>query len=320
MSEPEKSDSQSDWSAGDIGYLGLDTVGFVSVADETADAAVVSEYAAEGKYLEAGLSLVSEISVVGTIIVKSEKNAKSISRNTTLQVIKAVKKLDVPKFTNKFNSNPKLAPHIDKIIAALQKWQNDISQNFGKTGVSAGMVKYPVTVTGTIIDTKSTETIKNLDSALSKIFDKINNKINLLDTAPPKDSAIFYAEKVGDKPSREVADDILKTSDGTKANISETELGEYLTDTETQRLLKQLPPNVQDILWIRTARKYAQSVKGDVELVADVSSISPNKMFYLVEIDAILNNADVSETSKLKFQQIKQQLDAGFEGDKNVHD
>ena len=210
-------------------------------------------------------------------------------------------------------------PHIDKIITALQKWQNDVSQNFGKTGVSTGMVKYPVTVTGTIIDTKSTETIKNFDSARLKVFDKLKNKINLLDATPPKDSAIFYSEKVGDKPSREAADDILKTSDGTKTNITETDLGRYLADPETQQLLKQLPPNVQDILWIRTARKYAQSVKGDVELVADVSSITPNKMFYLVEIDAVLENADVSETSKLKFQQIKQQLDAGFEGDKNVH-
>lgn len=139
MAEPDPG-AAFDWSWAGIGHTALDVAGLVPGYGEAADLANAAWYAAEGDHLSAGLSLISTIPIVGDLIGKGGKAAKALGPKAQKLVLEAVQKLDIPKFLARFRGNEKLAPHIDKISEALQKWQKELAEKSaakpGQAGVS----------------------------------------------------------------------------------------------------------------------------------------------------------------------------------------
>jgi hypothetical protein len=110
----------------------LDVAGLVPGIGEAADLANAAWYTAKGDYLNAGLSLLSVIPVVGDVIGKGGKLATRLGPNATAKVLEALQKLDVPKFLEGFKNHPELGPHVARMEEALRKWQDDLQAQFGK--------------------------------------------------------------------------------------------------------------------------------------------------------------------------------------------
>jgi hypothetical protein len=86
---------------------------------------------AEAKYLDAGLSLVSVIPVVGDVIGKGGKLAKRLGGEAAQKVLQALQRVDVVKFLDQFKTHPKLGPYVAQIQEAVGKWIDELA---GKTG------------------------------------------------------------------------------------------------------------------------------------------------------------------------------------------
>jgi hypothetical protein len=119
-------DSVKSWSWSDIGHTGLDVVGFVPGLGEAADVANAAWYVAEAKYLDAGLSLVSVIPVVGDVIGKGGKLAKRLGGEAAQKVLQALQRVDVVKFLDQFKTHPKLGPYVAQIQEAVGKWIDEL--------------------------------------------------------------------------------------------------------------------------------------------------------------------------------------------------
>lgn len=132
-----------EWSWADIGHGALDFAGLVPGYGEAADLANAAWYAAEGDHLSAGLSLISTIPIVGDLIGKGGKAVKRLGPKAQKIVLEGVQKLDIPKFLDRFRGNEKLAPHIDKISEALQKWQADLAGTSASKPVKSGVSPCP---------------------------------------------------------------------------------------------------------------------------------------------------------------------------------
>ncbi len=125
-----KEPNKDEWTPSDIGHLALDVVGFIPLVGEAADLTNAAWYAAEGNYLDAGLSLISMIPIVGDVIGKGGKAAKKLSPKALNKILDSVKQLDIPKYLKNFKSSPKIAPHIEEISNALTKWQDKLALNY----------------------------------------------------------------------------------------------------------------------------------------------------------------------------------------------
>ncbi|EHR73196.1 hypothetical protein BurJ1DRAFT_4404 [Burkholderiales bacterium JOSHI_001] len=132
-----------DWSWADVGHGALDVAGLVPGYGEAADLANAAWYAAEGDHLSAGLSLISTIPIVGDLIGKGGKAVKKLGPKAQKLVLEAVQKLDIPKFLDRFRGNEKLAPHIDKIQQALEKWQKELAEKSASKPVKSGVSPCP---------------------------------------------------------------------------------------------------------------------------------------------------------------------------------
>jgi hypothetical protein len=121
------------WSWGDVGHGALEIAGLVPGWGEGADVANAIWYANEAKYLEAGLSLISVVPIVGDAIGKGGKLASRLGGPALKKLVPLLKKMDFAKALAPFRKNKKLAPHIDKMVEALNKWRNElIAKSEGK--------------------------------------------------------------------------------------------------------------------------------------------------------------------------------------------
>jgi hypothetical protein len=118
--------SVKSWTWSDIGHTGLDVVGLVPGFGEAADVANAAWYVAEAKYLDAGLSLVSVIPVVGDVIGKGGKLAKRLGGEAAQKALQALQRVDVVKFLDQFKTHPKLGPYVAQIQEAVGKWVDDL--------------------------------------------------------------------------------------------------------------------------------------------------------------------------------------------------
>jgi hypothetical protein len=116
------------------------------------------------------------------------------------------------------------------------------------------------------------------------LFDDLIKKINVLDASPKKDSAIFYAGKVGDEPAWKRVNKVVADSSGSRTSINETQLGKYLMDTKTQSDMRKLPSDAVGVIWDEASRKYAQSAEGTIKFVGDPNTIQRGSVFYRVEL------------------------------------
>lgn len=113
------------WTWSDSGHLGLDIVGLIPGYGEPADLTNAAWYAAEGNYLDAGLSAISVVPIYGDIVGKGGKLAKAGVIKVSGPALEALKKVDFAMALGPLRSNEKLAPHIDKMVEALEKWRKD---------------------------------------------------------------------------------------------------------------------------------------------------------------------------------------------------
>jgi hypothetical protein len=167
MPEVDEPNKDSGWTGSDIGHLALDVGGLVPVVGEAADVANAAWYAAEGKYLDAGLSLISIVPVVGDVIGKGGKLATKLGPKAIKKVLQALKKINIAAYLKKFRTNPKLAKHIDKITAAVKKWQDDLAKKFSPSKAGKGTAKCPkfkVTSSGAVLKPNPNKTTTILGS------------------------------------------------------------------------------------------------------------------------------------------------------------
>lgn len=257
---------------------------------------------ASGDVLGAGLSLISIFPYVGDAIGKTAKGARVAKKIAELQ--NKIKKVT------------------DALVAAEKRAKNKLLNKAAKKAVQEAAPKANKATKKVALQACPKQVArelkivrrkvrKTLTPAQRKIFDDLLEKMRHLDATPPKDSAIFYAGTKDGIPSWKAVNAIKENSKGAKVDINDTELGKYLTE-ELKKV--GLPDNAVDSLWREASKKLAQSVTGNVEFVGDLKSITPDKVFYRIEIDTVLNNPNVSEASKATFKEIKQQLDAQFNG------
>jgi hypothetical protein len=170
-----------DWSWADVGHGALDVAGLVPGYGEAADLANAAWYAAEGDHLSAGLSLISTIPIVGDLIGKGGKAVKKLGPKAQKVVLEAVQKLDIPKFLDRFRGHPKLAPHIDKMSEALQKWQKELAEKSATKPATSGVSpcpNYRSTNGAALVPTpgKTTTVLGRFDSDMNAI---INEQLKL---------------------------------------------------------------------------------------------------------------------------------------------
>lgn len=120
------------------GHTLLDVLGLVPVLGEPADMANAAWYAAEGNYLDAGLSLISVIPVVGDVVGKGGKLAKAMGGKLGGKALDTIRTLNFPEILGKFRQNPKLGRHVDKIVEALEGWRDSLLKNFSD-GAAPGL-------------------------------------------------------------------------------------------------------------------------------------------------------------------------------------
>ena len=131
----------SGWSWSDIGHGALDLAGFIPGWGEAADLANAGWYTAKGQYLEAGLSLVSMIPVIGDIVGKGGKIAARLGPEAAARILKLLEKLDVAGFLGRFKNHPKLGKHIAKIQEALAGWIDGLKKTAHGTPDFVGTLK-----------------------------------------------------------------------------------------------------------------------------------------------------------------------------------
>lgn len=130
------SDDTDDASSGaglsEAGHTALDILGLVPVFGEAADAANAAWHAAEGNYLDAGLSLISVIPVVGDVIGKGGKLANKLGGKLGAKAVDALSTLDFRALLRTYEKSPTLGPHVGKIEQALESWRADLLKKFCK--------------------------------------------------------------------------------------------------------------------------------------------------------------------------------------------
>lgn len=210
MDKLDNADNKSGWSASDIGHAVLDTGGLVPGVGEFADLANAVWYAEEGNYLDAGLSLISTIPIVGDVIGKGAKLEKKLGPKATKKVLEAVKAINIPKFIDRFRYNPKIAKHLDRISDALGKWQDGLTQKFSSSKVAKGIkecsYKFKITSSGAVLKpnpNKTTTILGRYDKDMNRI---INNELKV-----PKNTD--FGPKNGGFNVLNVPDEMYKTPD-----------------------------------------------------------------------------------------------------------
>lgn len=113
----------------DVGHGILDVAGLIPVFGEPADIANAAWYAAQGNYLEAGLSLISAIPFAGYLGTVG-KFVKKFGGKPSKKILEALQKVDFKKAFDRFRSNPKIGSYVDKMVKALEKWRGDLLKKF----------------------------------------------------------------------------------------------------------------------------------------------------------------------------------------------
>lgn len=144
-SSPPDDDSflPAGWSWSDVGHGLLDVAGVVPVVGEAADLANAAWLASEGNYLDAGLSVVSMIPVVGDIVGKGGKIAKKAGSKLAGPALDMLKKIDFRKALDGLRSNPKLGPYVDKMIEALDRWRDELVGKAAVKTTPSGVTECP---------------------------------------------------------------------------------------------------------------------------------------------------------------------------------
>jgi hypothetical protein len=273
------------WTWGDIGHGVLDVVGVVPLFGEGADLVNAAWYAAEGNYLDAGLSVISMVPVVGDIIGKGGKIAKKAGGKLAGPALDALRKMDFKKTLEPLRKHPKIGPHVDKMIEALEKWRKDL---IGEAP--------PCTPGGTQVCPLGKKPTVS-PAPKTPAGDKGRAIAGGADFRTPKDRSVFYSGP-GNRGKA------LHAAKNGGVPIDATPGGKALND---EKLYGEFAPVAQeeaDAIWSEASEKFAKAASGDV--TAFVHGASPDRVFAQTELPILLKNKDVNAINGISRQALEE--------------
>jgi hypothetical protein len=300
----------SNWTPSDIGHTALDVLGLVPGIGEGADLANAAWLAAEGDYLGAGLSVLSMIPVVGDVLGKGGKVARAIGGQALKPVYNAIKNLDIPKALGPLRNNPKLAPHIDKMIEALEKWRGDLAKQFGDCppGVQGCPGKIPagpapVRISNTNVPARILE---KLTPAQREVFERAIKEVEDTPIVARPDKAVFYSGMKDGVPAWKAAEEMASKGAVDSVNSLTKNL---LNRPEIRDIL---PDDAMGFIDDMASKKLAEGASGVLNLVGDLDTIRESSVFRRIELPALLKNANISPESRAKLVEMAKFLDAKY--------
>jgi len=266
------------WTWSDVGHGALDIVGLVPVFGEAADLTNAAWYAAEGNYLDAGLSAISTVPIVGDIIGKGGKIAKKAGGKLAGPALDALKKIDFKKTLEPLRKHPKIGPHVDKMAKALEKWRKELVGE-APSSTPGGLQLCPKRIRALAGDlvrmgpTAARKKLTELSPAERKaVLKELVSDPALLDVSTKPNTAVFYSGRVatdsGYLQARTFAE--AKWSDG-KTTLEATVGGKFLDDlklygdkSQPDKFTPLLDSDDADEIWTGLSERYARAAKGDV--------------------------------------------------------
>ena len=301
------------WTWSDVGHGALDVGGLVPGFGEGADLANAAWYAAEGNYLDAGLSIISMVPIVGDIIGKGGKLAKKAGGKLAGPALDALKKMDFKKMLEPLAKHPKIGPHVDKIAEALEKWRKDLvgeapspkanglqpcpqaTKIAGERAVMIGKSAVPIRI------------LKNLSPAERAFFEKALLKAESV-PAPRADRAVFYSGKSNGRWSYEVVGDLEKS--GVVDSVNSLS-GDLLNADDIRKIL---PRDAMAFIDNTASKRLAETAIGKIKFVGELDSIGPDSVFRKTELPALLKNKALDPASRSELRFIRQFLDTKYGG------
>ncbi len=298
------------WTWGDVGHGSLDIAGLIPVVGEPADLANAAWYAGEGAYLEAGLSLISIVPIVGDAIGKGGKLAKRVGGEAAAKAADAIRTMDFEKTLGRFRSHPQLGPHIDGIIKSLEDWRKSLATTTPAappSKVTAPCPKAVGVLSSLVSKTPVPDSIlarltASERAALEKAIAEV--EANSFRSRPGK--AVFYSGKSG-------GDYAWKTAEESARN------GVYdSVNTITDDLLNRpefrdvLPRDAMAFIDDMASEKLAKAASGEITFIGNPETISATSVFRRVELPALLDNPKIAPASRDSLVQMKHLLDAKY--------
>lgn len=169
----------------DLGHTALDLLGMVPVLGEPADLANAAWHAAEGNYLDAGLSLISVIPVIGDVVGKGGKLASRLGVKLPGKALDLLKTLNFAELLGKFKKHPKLGPDVEKITHALEGWREGLLKKFSDCAAPGAPAGCPLLVArqkqaAELIE-QAAKSEKKVTSELFNLAEKSSMKMEGLD-------------------------------------------------------------------------------------------------------------------------------------------
>jgi hypothetical protein len=120
------------------------------------------------------------------------------------------------------------------------------------------------------------------------------------------DKSVFYSGKAGDRNAWEIAEEAAKSGKFDSVNSLS---GGLLNRPEIREKLPRDAMNFVDQL---ASAKLAEGAKGAVNLIGDLNTIKENSVFRRVELPRLLDNLNISESSKSKLNEMRNFMDKKY--------
>ena len=307
------------WTWSDVGHGALDIVGLVPVLGEAADLTNAAWYAAEGNYLDAGLSAISTVPIVGDIIGKGGKIANKAGGKLAEPALRALRRLDIKKTLEplKHNSTFKKVlgesanEAVDKMVEALEKWRKALTKHqtqringvqvcpkatkvLGEAGVMVGKTPVPKRI------------IEKMSDEEFAFFEKKIKEVEDLDLISRQNKSVFYSGKSGGKYSYEIAEERAIYGEFDSVNSLS---GDILNRDGIRDIL---PDDAMRFVDNMASRKLAGNASGHVNFIGEVDTIGEKSVFRTIELPELLKNPKISPESRKELQAMKDLMDKKY--------
>lgn len=202
--QPPSDEQKSGSGRAAAGHVPPDELKDVAEIGNAADATDAAKHAAEGHYLDAGLSLISAVPAIADVTGKGGNPGKAVDVLSTL---------DVPAIVQASEKHPGIAPHAPKITEAVESWRADLLEKFPKDTPVGKPTACPLELAHQAkaeeIHAKAAAAERNVTPELVKLAGQNGMKMEGLDyRLKEKDS---LARKLADPKSGEINDALRYT-------------------------------------------------------------------------------------------------------------
>ncbi|MGN3973360.1 hypothetical protein [Tsuneonella sp. SYSU-LHT278] len=301
------------WTWSDVGHGALDLAGMVPIIGEAADLTNAAWLASEEKYLDAGLSIISMVPVVGDVVGKGGKLATRAGGKLAEPAVKALAKMDFAKVLAPLKKNNKLAPHIAKIEEALVKWRKEVLDRHASTSRPCGIQECPEATKrlgqSAMMVGKTPVPIRILEKltpAEKSVFERAIKEVEATPLKARTDKAIFYSGRIGETPAWKLVEKMEKTG----AHDTVNTLSNGLLNRKDIRDV--LPDDAMGFVDDLASAKLAENAEGAIKFVGDLDSINPNSVFRRIELPALLKNPKITPGSRKQLVEMKNFLDKKY--------